>query len=102
MTEINEKVSQFNKSRTKSYETGSQNANENLQPEEIEAVVKGKSILVKKKKKTCKFICAEYKRSFGLLFSNFAAVLILIGCFLRLWQSGMASFFMSEYFKVYP
>ena len=42
-------------------------------------------VVLKKKKKSMGSICSEYKRSFGLLFTNFAATMIIIGCFFRLW-----------------
>jgi sugar phosphate permease len=59
-------------------------------------------VLIKRKRKNCRSICSEYKRSFGLLFTNFAAVMIIIGCFIRLWQTSIVTFFMTDYFKVYP
>jgi hypothetical protein len=36
-----------------------------------------------------------------LLFTNWAAVMIMIGCFFRLWQAQTISFFLNDYMKVY-
>ena len=46
-------------------------------------------------------MCKEYVRGFKLLFTNCAAVLILIGCSLRLWETGIIGFYQQKYFKVY-
>lgn len=60
------------------------------------------TIMIRKKKKTLSGLLYEYKRSFSLFFFNKAAVMIIIGCFLRYWTTGTVNFFMSNYFKVYP
>ena len=50
-------------------------------------------INIKKKQKTIKELCKEYANGFRLLFTNCAAVLILIGCSLRLWETGIIGFY---------
>lgn len=57
--------------------------------------------MLKKKKVTLKSVCSEYKRSFGLLFTNFAAVMIICGCFFRLWQTAIMGSFVQDYMGAY-
>ena len=58
-------------------------------------------VVIKKKQKTLKDVGKEYLHGFKLLFTNGAAVLILIGCGLRLWETGIIGFYQQKYFSIY-
>jgi len=55
----------------------------------------------KKKGTTFMGLVKIYCNGFRLLFTNASAVLILLGCCFRLWETATISFFQQKYFKVY-
>jgi Na+/melibiose symporter-like transporter len=58
-------------------------------------------VVLKKKKKTLRDLASDYKTHFGMMFSNTAAIMLIIGCSLRLIQVIAMSYFLSNYMKVY-
>lgn len=42
-------------------------------------------VVIKKKKKGCGDLAKDYKEHFGLMFSNMPAMMLIFGCFFRLW-----------------
>jgi hypothetical protein len=44
----------------------------------------------------------KYKKHFGMLFSTFAANMILIACYLRLMQTTIAALYYQDWFRIYP
>jgi hypothetical protein len=57
--------------------------------------------VLEKKKKTLKGLLTDYRVHFGLMFSDLAAMMVITGCFFRLWQTMTISYFLGEYMKVY-
>ena len=43
----------------------------------------------------------EYRVGFKKIFTNVAASLVLFGIVLRIWETAITSYFMTNYFKVY-
>jgi hypothetical protein len=70
--------------------------NDNFEVKEI-----NNTVLIKKNQQTIGGLLKEYKRSFGLFFGNLTVLMIIIGCFIRIWQYTTFGFFMSNYMKVY-
>lgn len=76
---------------------------ENVRETEIE--IKKDHIVINKKRKGCKTLCVEYGRALKMLFSNCAAVMVIIGCMFRLIETAAISIqqdnFSSVYIKIY-
>ena len=47
-------------------------------------------------------ICVQYIEGFKLLFSNSAAVLVIVASFFRTFQTVTLGFYLPRYFSVYP
>jgi sugar phosphate permease len=74
---------------------------ESTKNEDFEVKEVGEMVVLKKKKKTISDLMKDYRVHFGLLFSDMAAMMVVIGCFFRLWQSMTISRFLGQYMKVY-
>lgn len=61
----------------------------------------GDQVVLHKKKSTFGELARNYKEHFGLIFTNKAAMVLIIACYFKLWQTMAQSFYLNEFMKVY-